>query len=468
MSQNRTRKRSRRLTPGQKQTRFKVMIGSIVFYLFFFAYLAVLLHAAIYGYSLLIDWLNRYEASQPDKICEKVFQDLFGDPDWEALYEMAGEEDTIYEGAEEYAIYMDNLVGDTELTYVETSAGLSGDKKYIVKADSTKVAEFTLKDLSHVEADIPEWTLGEVSVFYTRQEDLFVFTVPGHTVHINGVPLDTEQYVVGTTSTVVEDYLPSDLDGYRDMTLYFEGLLLQPEVTILDENGAAMEVVYDAETNTYSEVIVSQEISQELFDVVVAANKAYGKYMITAINKTAMKSYFSTTGSAYANLPNQWELWMQSYSAYNFTEATVRDYYQYSEDFFSARVEMILQVTRKDGSVKDYDMSTTFFVRKNSEGKWLVESMTNVDVQARTSMVKLVYMNGGTVVHTEWVEVNAESIQLPDFNIPEGRTFLGWFTKSVEGNKTTYSLVFAGSEDGIVYLPEGNTLTYMVLYAQFQ
>lgn len=250
--------------------------------------------------------------------------------------------------------------------------------------------------------------------------------------------------------------------------MYFEGLLLQPEVTILDENGEAVEVVYDEATNTYSEVIVAEEISQELFDVVVEANKAYGKYMITAIGKTTMKNYFSSTGSAYANLPNQWELWMQSYSAYNFTDATVTDYYRYSEDLFSARVEMILKVTRKDGTVKDYDMSTTFFVRKNDSGKWLVESMTNVDVQERTSLVKLVYMNGTAELHTEWVEVDAHSIQLPEITAPEGKTFLGWFTKSVENNKTTYSLVFAANEEGIVYLPEGNTLTYMVLYAQFQ
>lgn len=471
MSQNNKTVRAGGYTPGQKRARIKVLISSVIFYLILAVYIYVFIAACKYGYGLLMDWLAKLEASQPDVRCEEIFNELFAEPDWAELYTLAGEEDTIYEGADAYASYMENLVGNSELTYVETSAGLSGDKKYIVKLDSAKIAEFTLTNQAPEGEEVPDWQLGEVAVFYTRQEDAYIFTVPGHTVYINGVALD-DSFTVKTTFTVVEDYLQeyysSQLHGYRDMTLYIDGLLVQPQVTILDENGNSMEVTYDAETNTYRETVVTEKISEELHTVMVNACQAYGKYMIAATNKTNMQNFFDPQGSVYKGLPAQWELWVQNYLSYEFTEAMVTDYYRYNEELFSARISMTLRVTRTNGTIKEYDLDTTFFVEKNAAGKWLVDRMTNVDIQETTSLVKLVYMSGSNAICTEWVDANATQVTLPELQVPSGKTFLGWFTKSVNGKDITYSLVFGVSEDGIIYLPEGNVLQPMVLYAQFQ
>ena len=473
MEQMDTNVKTEKYTPRQKKTRRRVMIGRIIFTVFLAAYMGIAFHYAKIGYDWLVDWLLRYEYSQPDIRSAEVFEQLFGDPDWKALYAMAGEEDTQYEGADAYAAYMEAKVGDTKLTYVETSAGLSGNKKYIVKCDSTKIAEFTLKDTSPEDEEIPDWTLDEVLVYYTRQESLTIFTVPGHTVYINGVALDTQSHVVSTTSTVVEDYLPDGLHGYRDMTLYFEGLLVQPEVTILDENGASMEVIRLENTNHYTEVLAEADpISQEFQDLVINAAQTYGRYMINATNST-LSNYFDKNGKAYQDII-LYEKWtMQKYQSFEFVDSVVTNFYQYSDDLFSARISMELDVTFKsmftgEITVKPYYIDTTFFVRKNADGKWLVDTMTNVDVSESTTMVKLTYMNGNTEVHTEWVDANAASITLPEISVPSGKTFLGWFVKTVSGKDVTYSLVFQGSDTGIVTLPEDNELTFMVLYAQFQ
>ena len=89
-------------------------------------------------------WLTDYEAAQPKVKSQQVFEMLFDQPDWAQLYEMAGLEDTIYESAAQYAAFMENKVQDKKLFYYETSAGLSGDYKYIVRMEDEKVAEFTL------------------------------------------------------------------------------------------------------------------------------------------------------------------------------------------------------------------------------------------------------------------------------------------------------------------------------------
>lgn len=462
-----TNRRSR-FSPGQKRTRRKVLIGSIIFYLFLAVYIFVFIHAAKYGYGLLMDWLNRLDASQPDVRSQEVFDQLFSDPDWAELYRLAGEEDTVYEGADAYAEYMENLVGDEKLTYVQTSAGLSGNKKYIVKLGSARIAEFTLANDAPEDADIPQWRFDEVFLYYTRHESLTIFTVPGHRVFINGVELNVEDHVIRTTERVVEAYLPEGVHGYRNLTLSFGVLLVQPEVTILDENDMPVEVVYDPQINMYSEVLPEpEEISEEQRTAVVEAGKAYGKYMITALSKNGLKDYFFADGSAFTDITSV-QRFMQSYKSYEFEAATITEYYRYSDELFSAHMSIVLNVTRKDGSVKDYHLETTFFLKPDANGKWLVDSMTNVHVQKEITMVKLQFMNGNEEVQTMWVDAQAQQITLPVIEIPEGKEFTGWYLKTVDGLNVTYSLVFEGSDDGIVSLPEGNWLQPMVLYAQFQ
>ena len=345
-----------------------------------------------------------------------------------------------------------------------------------MKLDSTKIAEFTLKDNAPEGEEIPDWVLDEVFVYYTRQESLTIFTIPGHTVYINGIAIDTETYTVSTTSTVVEEYLPDELHGYRDMTLYFDGLLLQPEVTILDENDQPVEVIRVENTNHYAEVLPEElEISEEFKTLVINAAKTYGGYMINRpdATKTALSKYFDKNGKAYQDII-LYEKWtMQKYDDFKFVNPDVTHFYQYADDFFSARISMELDVYFKsmftgEVTIKPYYIDTTFFFRLQTDGTWKVESMTNVDVSESKTLVKLVYMQGNNVVYTEWVDAAASQITLPEITVPSGKTFLGWFSKTVTGKDTTYTLVFQGSENGIVILPENNTLTYMVLYAQFQ
>ncbi len=471
MNQNQQKIKTEKYTPSQKRTRKRVMIGRIIFTAFLAIYIGVFIYFAKYGYGMLIDWVERIEAadSQPNVRRDEVFQSLFVDPDWEELYELAGEEDTEYEGAAAYATYMDNLVGDKELTYVETSAGLSGNKKFIIKADEIKVAEFTLKNFNPDDEENPDWRLDEVFVFYTRQESLTIFTVPGHTVYINGVAIDTEAHMIASTSTVVEEYLPDDLHGYRDITLRLDGLLVQPEVTILDENGESMEVIYDPTTHLYAEQLVaSAPITEDQEAVLIGAAQSFGRYMIN-VRDHKLKDFYDVNGKAYQDILAFTDRWtVQNYKGYEFADISITKFYQYSETYFSARVNMTLNVIRTDGSIKPFYLETTFFVRQNEEGAWLVETMTNVDVQVAVHYVKLVYFNGNALVHSEWVETDTRTITLPQVTPPKGKEFMGWYTKTTDGLNVSYGLVFSPSEDGTVTLPEDYTLVPMVLYAQFQ
>ena len=99
-------------------------VGSVIFYTIYFLFILAFFGATYLGLQWLHGWLSDFEAAQPTLKAEQVFQEVFTDPDWGALYESAGAKDSPYEGKEQYVAYMEEKVGDSKLTYMETSAGL--------------------------------------------------------------------------------------------------------------------------------------------------------------------------------------------------------------------------------------------------------------------------------------------------------------------------------------------------------
>lgn len=442
-------------------------VGTIVFYSVFAGLIAVFAIGVGIGLHWLEDWLVQFEASQPTVKNGEVFAELFENPDWEKIYRLAGEKDTPYEDSAAYAAYMQQKVGDESLNYLETSAGLSGDKKYIVRLGTEKIATYTLTNTAPEDATLAQWELGTVEIFYTRSQSVTVEVLPGYTVYVNGVALD-DSYTIRTTQTVAEKYLPEGIHGYRTLVQYVDGFLMQPEVTARDAAGNAAELTYDAQAGLYTQSVTYETLPDTVQSTLIGAAQVFGKYMIEAVGSSSLRVYFDSQTQLYKDIISV-ERWAQRHIAYDFTAAEITDYFRYSDTLCSAKIKMTMLVTRTNGTVKEYPLDTTYFLEQKEDGKWQVINLTNVDAQEKVTMVRLQYLLDGAEVYTEMVNSCATSVTLPEITVPEGKEFLGWFAKTVDDSgKTTMTLVFAPSKENVVHLPESTVLGNMTLYAQFQ
>lgn len=443
----------------------KASRGTIVFYSIYLLLILAFMVGMSFVLNALRNWLVTYEAAQPEAKCQQVFQELFAAPDWEHLYTLAGVEDTVFEGSTAYASYMKERVGDTALSYVETSAGLSGDKKYVVRAGSDKVATFTLT-ADNKDAEIPDWRLGTVEVFFHRDLDITIMVDPDCSVAINGVTLD-DSYTLRTVTTTAEEYLPEGVHGYRIKQLYADGFLVAPSVTVTDAAGLPVELDYDSEERVYFQRISDQTtIGDGEYATVLTAAKTYCQFMIGAVKKDALQSCFDVNAPIYTTIVKN-DTWMQDYAGYDFGEEVITDYYRYGSDLYSAKVTLTLNVTRGDGSVKPYNLNTTFFLTRTDD-TWLVTEMTNVDVQTQTVLVRLQYMQDDTLLLSELVDASVNTLTPPAVTAPDGQVFSGWFTQTLDedGNKTM-SLAFEPDGNGVVTLNPDGELEPMTLYALF-
>ena len=442
-------------------------LGGVIFYTLYFMFILVFFVATFFGLQWLQGWLADYQAAQPTTKSQEVFEQLFSHPDWGALYDAAGVEDTPYEGKEQFVSYMENKVGDATLTFKETSAGLSGDKKYFVLLGDEKIASFTLSGQTAAITDIPDWELGGVELFFDRSETFYIQNVDGHTVEVNGVPLD-DSHVIQIATTAAAERLPIGVTGTSTCTQEISDLMAVPTVTIFDKSGKSMEVSYDAETHTFTEQTEANTISDSEREAALNAAKTNCLFMIEKASKADIAKYFDTSSDVYSVIVNLGNLWVQDNNGYRFTKEEVSDYARYSDDLFSAHVVLNLNVTRKDGTTKDFGYDQTLFFRKQDTGKWLVYDATNADVNAPVGKVRLTFMNGDTVLSSEFVKTDATELDTPLVSAPEGKVFIGWYRIDKYDNGTTYTMAFDPDENGHVTIPNGTTLEPMTLYALFE
>ena len=442
-------------------------LGGVIFYTLYFMFILVFFVATFFGLQWLQGWLADYQAAQPTTKSQEVFDQLFSHPDWGALYDAAGIEDTPYEGKEQFVSYMENKVGDATLTFKETSAGLSGDKKYFVLLGDEKIASFTLSGQTAAITDIPDWELGGVELFFDRSETFYIQNVDGHTVEVNGVPLD-DSHVIQIATTAAAERLPIGVTGTSTCTQEISDLMAVPTVTIFDKSGKSMEVSYDAETHTFTEQTEANTISDSEREAALNAAKTNCLFMIEKASKADIAKYFDTSSDVYSVIVNLGNLWVQDNNGYRFTKEEVSDYARYSDDLFSAHVVLNLNVTRKDGTTKDFGYDSTLFFRKQDTGKWLVYDATNADVNAPVGKVRLTFMNGDTVLSSEFVKTDATELDTPLVSAPEGKVFIGWYRIDKYDNGTTYTMAFDPDENGHVNIPNGTTLEPMTLYALFE
>lgn len=452
-------------------------LGGVIFYTIYFMFILVFFVAVYIGLNWVNDWLTDYELSQPTYKAEQVFTQLFTTPDWGALYESAGAKDSLYEGKDEYVTYMENKVGSTKLNYMETSAGLSGDKKYIVRLGDEKVASFTLVDKNQVGTaslenlenitDIPDWQLGSVEVFFEREGSYRVEVLDGHVAYVNDVALD-DSYTIQIATTIAESYLPEGTTGASMCLQQVDGLMELPTVVVFDENGNQMEVTYDEETRTFTERTESNTMSEDQQTVALEAAKANCLWMIEELtDRSKIAKYFDSSSKPYSDITKLGELWMQGHAGYVFKNEEVTKFASYGDDLFSVYVSMDLVVTRKDGTEKNYDYDKTLFF-KNFSGTWKVFDWTNVDVSQPVGKVRLTFMDGTTQLTSDFYTTDADEVITPILQAPAGKVLSGWATITEKEGSTVYTLVFEPDETGRVTIAEGTSLEPMTLYAVYE
>ena len=200
--------------------------------------------------------------------------------------------------------------------------------------------------------------------------------------------------------------------------------------------------------------------------MLLGAAKTYARYMIRESTSAQVRNYFDSGSEIYNTICSS-EIWIKNTAGHSFSNEEITEFYRYSEDIFSARVTMHMDVKRGNGSFKPYEIDNTFFFHKRN-GVWRAFEMTNMDVQQEIVHTRLVFMNDETELGRLFVSSEERNFTPPTVPAQTGMQFAGWAVREQDGNNVTMTVRFRPGEDGTVSLPAGYTLEPMTLYAVFE
>lgn len=433
---------------------YKVLLGLVLVLLAAFCYVR---------FGLLRPWLARFEAAQPKHASQEVFAGLFSPADWGRVYDLAGLEAGIYGDREGFARSMEELTSGQEFTLVETSAGLSGGRRYIVKAGGDSVAAFTLAG-GETEEGETVWELDKVELLLGQTGTVSVRAPEGWSVLVNGVRLG-EDCVAQTVETAAERYLPEGVRGRRAVLWQTQASAIrQAEVTVLDGDGKAAPL--SCEDGRFTAEEPAQEPDDEARDALLGAARTYARYMIREAGSQQLRRYFDSESRIYETIRSS-EIWIKNTAGHSFENEEIGEYYRYSPELFSARVGMDMNVKRTNGTLKGYHVDSTFFFRRTAEG-WRAYEMTNVDVQREIARTRLIFMDGREEAGRLFVSSEERGFAPPAVTAPAGKRFAGWAVRERSGDSVTMTVRFRPEADGTVTLPAGWAPEPMTLYAVFE
>ena len=437
--------------------------GAYIFYGIYVGLALLFFIGVAIAMGALKDWLVTYQAAQPETKSQQVFQQLFSDPDWSEIYAIANPDNTNPEIKQAYADYMAEQVGDDELTFIETAAGLSGDKKYYVLHGKKVISTFSLT-ADDKDAEIPDWRLGDVEVYFYCNRSFNIQVLPGCTVTVNGKTLD-DSHIIRKVATKAEAYLPSGTQGFRLVEYRVSGLYSVPEVTVADKSGNSVEVTFDEQTGVFAQVLPeAPAIAQDEYDVVLGAAKAYTEFMVKG-GTAGLRKYFDTSSKIYSTITGGMII-RQSYTGYEYQPEEITEYYKYRDGLFSARIKLITEVTSKYG-VKNFEVDSTFIYSKVN-GKWVVHDMLNMALQEQVEEVRLTFKDDqGNVISSELVSADTKTLTVPTIKTPEGQEFLGWYEEVIDAQgNTSLTPYFTNVTNGQVTVTD--SLHAMVLVPYFE
>lgn len=433
---------------------YKVLLGLVLVLMAAFCYIR---------FGLLRPWLVRFEAAQPRHASQAVFSELFSPADWGRVYELAGLEESVYGDCEGFARSMEEFTSGREITMVETSAGLSGNRRYIVKAGGDNVAAFTLAG-GEGEDGQTVWQLDRVELLLGQTGTVSVRAPEGWSVLVNGAALG-EDCRVQTAGRLAERYLPEGVHGRRSVLWQTRtSTVRQAEVTVLDEDGQAVPVRY--EEGCFTAQRPAEEPDEEQRAALLGAAESYARYMIREASAEQLRRYFDGESQIYRTIRSS-EIWISGADGHSFENETVSEYESYGPELFSARVGMDMSVRRKNGTLKGYRVDSTFFFHRTPAG-WRAYEMTNMDVRREITRTRLIFMDGQEELGRIFVCSEDRSFTPPAASAPEGQRFAGWAVREKSGNSVTMTVRFRPEEDGTVVLPAGGALEPMTLYAVFE
>ncbi len=341
-----------------------------LFYKIYFSALGVFVLLLVIGAVAFNGWLADYNETLPETISENFFASVFASGDTDSLLSLSGAKPSEFETEEDLAAYIEQTFASGDLSYTSISTGSTAlEKKYIVKSGEYKVADFSL-----IKNPDGSWSPMGVRLHLPKAASVSCKVLSSSTLFIGDKAVE-QTYVTDRTPHEHAAYLPDGVQKPEWVTYTVSGLTKTPEISVIDRNGNAPELVPDQD-GVFCESVLYDIPENDITDRLVTAAKKYAACMQNDASKSSVYPYFEKGTPLYESIRTAENMFVWDHNGYAFEDEAVSEFFRYDENTVSVRIAFT-HILKKAGR-QDYRDRTdiTYFARK-IDGKYMIFARYN-------------------------------------------------------------------------------------------
>ena len=340
-----------------------------LFYKVYFSLLAVFAILLIIFAICLNSWLADYNEGIPETVSKNFFEDNFLKLDVDSIIELSGIQPVEFETEDDLKSFIESQLTGKELSYTSISSGTDDNsKKYIVKSGDYKIATFTL-----AQNEKKDWYPSSLLLHLPASYEKEYRILDTSKLYLNGTEV-SEKYVTERTPDISAEYLPEDVKAPEWVTYSIKGLTAEPEVKIVDRNGANPALT--EENGILCEDIIYDEPEEEIVSTLLAAAKQYAKCMQNDASKASVLVYFESGTDLYNSIRTAENMFVWDHNGYAFEDEKVSEFFRYDENTVSVRISFT-HIQKKYGSEDYRDITDITYFAHNVGGKYLIFARYN-------------------------------------------------------------------------------------------
>lgn len=355
--------------------------------------------------------LAEYENSQYKHIAEDFFESNFNSGNVETYTKLFATQIPRFETEGSFKEYLSKITNGKKFSLQHTSSGNLQEEKYNILLNNDKFASFAVEKSGEKSKHGFDLYRPSNVVFNENLLNTYYFEVPkDYSLTVNG-NIVNDEYITESFEINISDDERLTFNAYA-----IPSLCDAPVCEIKDPNGELCEVIVsdigvyclqsfqvadnkeqnsdNIETPDDNEYIGPKKeftdeearirgeaLATEYTDYIIDATEAYACYMQDDASLTDVAAYMDKSSQLYTNIKNSQHQWtVIDHFKYWFEDASVTDFYAYSDDLFSCRITItqVLRYSQTSGNTsadiikdrKDY-IDITWYLHKVN-GKYLI------------------------------------------------------------------------------------------------
>ena len=358
-------KSERRIQAKKRRRRSKIYTA--VFYSFYFLTIAALLVFFYYASGVVRDYITAYEAAQPKYKAEEAARP-FLEKDYAVLVQCEDPKIFETETYEQYVAYMEDLIGDLEITYTEARSDDVNVRAYDVMAGGNKMGEFKLRhDADDERFNFWLWRIESLDTDVLVSSRYTVEAPDGASVYVDGKKLSEDDIIRWNIVEFETVPLPEGA-GVPTRNIYeFYRYFGRSEVTVKDKYGRDCQVTESGSHYSAAFNYDDDRLAGELGDRVEEVVRRLTCYMSNDYALRNLKKDM-IEGSNAEQYCEAFDLrWILDHRSYDFHNMRINNYISYGDNCFSCEARYDFEVIYKRSDPEIYPTAYRLFFQKQGD-----------------------------------------------------------------------------------------------------